>query len=87
VISEAVDFLVIFEIEILPNAELLQSNFASNHVFRKPFIVFLDEKFLIFSAAALASLFLLVPASPLFRHVSAKIVCVLVYKYLTTLTD
>ena len=83
-ISEAVDFLVIFEIEILPNAELLQSNFASNHVFRKPFIVFLDEKFLVFSAAALASLFLLVPASPPFRHVAENSVrtCVQIFDHL-----
>ncbi len=75
VISEAVDFHVIFEIEILPNAKLLQSDLASNHVFRKPFIVFLDEKFLVFSAAALASLFLLVSTSPLFRHVAENSVC------------
>ena len=69
-ISEAVYFVVIFKIKSLLYSELLQGSLARIHVSGKPLIVFLDQKVFDSQAALLASLFLLVRASRLFRHVT-----------------
>ena len=43
VLSEAEYFFVIFEIKVLLYSELPQRSMASNHVFGKPLILFLDD--------------------------------------------